>query len=94
MWGYTPVRITGVLVIFVTADCVSIEEDFITWKDKFWPSMCKKFGIATVGEDIWYVSIFYAPRLKTFGVRGILYSGVSIHESVCQSVHPLSLIHI
>jgi len=36
---------------------LSIEEDFITWKDSFWPSMCEKFGTAAVGEDIWYVDI-------------------------------------
>lgn len=44
--------------MLITVDCVSIEEDFITWKDKFWPSMCEKFGIAAIGEDIWYVNIY------------------------------------
>ena len=39
--------------------CFSIEEDFITWKDSFWPSICEKFGVASVGEDIWYAMCFY-----------------------------------
>lgn len=30
----------------------SIEDDFITWKEKFWPAICEHFGIAVVGEDI------------------------------------------
>jgi len=34
-----------------------LEDDFITWKDSFWPTLCKKFGIAATGEDIWYVNI-------------------------------------
>lgn len=33
-------------------DDANIEEDFITWKDKFWPAVCDHFGIAIVGEDI------------------------------------------
>jgi len=41
----------------LSVDCVSIEEDFITWKDWFWPGICEKFGIAAVGEDIWYFPI-------------------------------------
>lgn len=30
----------------------SIEDDFITWKDKFWPAVCEYFGIESTGEDI------------------------------------------
>lgn len=30
----------------------SIEDDFITWKDKFWPSVCDFFGIESTGEDV------------------------------------------
>lgn len=29
----------------------SIEEDFITWKEKFWFAICERFGLQT-GEDI------------------------------------------
>jgi NADPH-ferrihemoprotein reductase len=29
----------------------SIEEDFITWKEKFWSSVCEQFGLQT-GEDV------------------------------------------
>lgn len=30
----------------------SIEEDFITWKEKFWLAICEKFGVERSGEDI------------------------------------------
>lgn len=30
----------------------SIEDDFITWKDKFWPSVCDHFGIEATGEEV------------------------------------------
>lgn len=29
----------------------SIEDDFITWKDKFWPAVCEYFGIESTGEE-------------------------------------------
>lgn len=29
----------------------SIEDDFITWKEKFWPSVCEKFNIESTGEE-------------------------------------------
>ncbi|KAF7284794.1 cytochrome P450 reductase isoform X2 [Rhynchophorus ferrugineus] len=33
-------------------DDANIEDDFITWKDKFWPVVCEYFGIESTGEDI------------------------------------------
>lgn len=30
----------------------SIEDDFITWKDKFWPSVCDFYGIESTGEEV------------------------------------------
>lgn len=30
----------------------SIEDDFITWKDKFWPAVCEHFGIEALEEDV------------------------------------------
>lgn len=30
----------------------SIEDDFITWKDRFWPAVCEHFGIEATGEDV------------------------------------------
>lgn len=29
----------------------SIEDDFITWKDRFWPAVCEFFGIEATGDD-------------------------------------------
>lgn len=30
----------------------SIEDDFITWKERFWPSVCDHFQIESTGEDV------------------------------------------
>ncbi|KAK3930967.1 NADPH--cytochrome P450 reductase [Frankliniella fusca] len=33
-------------------DDANIEDDFITWKEGFWPAVCEYFGIETMGEDV------------------------------------------
>ncbi|KAF2896883.1 hypothetical protein ILUMI_09293 [Ignelater luminosus] len=33
-------------------DDANIEDDFITWKDRFWPAVCDYFGIESTGEDV------------------------------------------
>uniref|UniRef100_A0A1B6E5J6 NADPH--cytochrome P450 reductase n=1 Tax=Clastoptera arizonana TaxID=38151 RepID=A0A1B6E5J6_9HEMI len=33
-------------------DDANIEDDFITWKDQFWPKVCEYFGIEATGEDV------------------------------------------
>ncbi|XP_043473063.1 NADPH--cytochrome P450 reductase isoform X1 [Leptopilina heterotoma] len=33
-------------------DDANIEDDFITWKDKFWPVVCEFFGIEGISEDV------------------------------------------
>jgi hypothetical protein len=30
----------------------SIEEDFVTWREKFWPAVCELYGVESTGEDI------------------------------------------
>ncbi|XP_013195874.2 NADPH--cytochrome P450 reductase [Amyelois transitella] len=32
-------------------DDANIEDDFITWKDKFWPAVCEKYDIQSSGEE-------------------------------------------
>lgn len=32
--------------------CFSLEEDFMLWREGFWPAVCDFFDIRTVGEDI------------------------------------------
>lgn len=32
-------------------DDANIEDDFITWKDKFWPAVCEKYNIESAGEE-------------------------------------------
>lgn len=33
-------------------DDANIEDDFIAWKDKFWPAVCDHFGIESSGEEV------------------------------------------
>lgn len=30
----------------------NIEEDFVNWRENFWPAVCMHFGISEVGEDV------------------------------------------
>lgn len=43
-------KVIDTLKIFVVG-VVSIEDDFITWKDKFWPAVCEFFNIEATGEE-------------------------------------------
>ncbi|XP_050345279.1 NADPH--cytochrome P450 reductase isoform X1 [Nymphalis io] len=42
---------TRVYEIGLGDDDANIEDDFITWKEKFWPSVCEKFNIENTGEE-------------------------------------------
>lgn len=33
-------------------DDANIEEDFVMWREKFWPAVCMQFGVEATGEDI------------------------------------------
>ncbi|XP_058444522.1 NADPH--cytochrome P450 reductase isoform X1 [Malaya genurostris] len=43
---------TRVFELGLGDDDANIEDDFITWKDKFWPAVCDFFGIESTGEDV------------------------------------------
>jgi len=43
---------TRVFELGMGDDDANIEEDFITWKDRFWPAVCEKFGVEASGEDV------------------------------------------
>lgn len=43
---------TRVFELGLGDDDSNIEDDFITWKDKFWPAVCEFFGIEGAGEDV------------------------------------------
>uniref|UniRef100_A0A672PJC8 NADPH--cytochrome P450 reductase n=1 Tax=Sinocyclocheilus grahami TaxID=75366 RepID=A0A672PJC8_SINGR len=32
-------------------DDINLEEDFISWKEQFWPAVCELFGVEATGED-------------------------------------------
>ncbi|GFO34081.1 NADPH--cytochrome p450 reductase [Plakobranchus ocellatus] len=33
-------------------DDANIEEDFVTWREKFWPAVCAHFGVEATGENV------------------------------------------
>ncbi|XP_046559646.1 LOW QUALITY PROTEIN: NADPH--cytochrome P450 reductase-like [Haliotis rubra] len=33
-------------------DDANIEEDFVTWREKFWPAVCEHFGVQPTGDDV------------------------------------------
>lgn len=43
---------TRVYAMGMGDDDANIEEDFITWKDNFWPAVCEKFGVEASGSDV------------------------------------------
>lgn len=44
----------------------SLEEDFITWREQFWPAVCEHFGVEATGEESRWVS-----EQQLLGARGI-----------------------
>ena len=52
-----------VLIIFVCfCFSCSIEEDFVSWREKFWPVVCEMFGVEATGEDVRYCSSSFQLR--------------------------------
>lgn len=36
----------------------SLEEDFVSWREQFWPAVCEHFGVEALGDDSRYIYTF------------------------------------
>lgn len=78
----------------------SIEEDFITWREKFWPTVCEHFGVQATGDQVRYIklshidqSLIYSISVnmtnikKTLQFIGVLSSLKQFHTVFMNSFH-------
>lgn len=45
---------TGILkylLLTVSPLYFSLEEDFISWREQFWPAVCEHFGVEPLGDE-------------------------------------------
>ena len=47
-------------------DDANLEDDFITWKEAFWTSVCKELEIEDIGDDFNTRQYEHKVRTKTF----------------------------
>lgn len=40
----------------ITSLFVSLEEDFVSWREQFWPAVCEHFGVEASGDELRCVS--------------------------------------
>ncbi|XP_064612724.1 NADPH--cytochrome P450 reductase-like isoform X2 [Liolophura sinensis] len=62
---------TRVFEIGLGDDDGNIEEDFVTWREKFWPAVCEHFGVQATGDEVsmrQYVQTLHedVPKEKVF----------------------------
>ncbi len=38
---------------------LSMEEDFVTWREQFWPAVCEHFGVEATGDESRYVKLSF-----------------------------------
>lgn len=38
-------------LLTLSSALASLEEDFITWREQFWPAVCEHFGVEATGEE-------------------------------------------
>lgn len=49
--GYIPERPSGSPGLGSFPRVASLEEDFLTWREQFWPAVCEHFGVEATGEE-------------------------------------------
>lgn len=36
---------------------LSLEDDFVSWREQFWPAVCEHFGVEALGDELRFVHI-------------------------------------
>lgn len=50
--GQDPLEyLKDVLLLTGSPVCFSLEEDFVSWREQFWPAVCEHFGVEALGEE-------------------------------------------
>lgn len=50
LWEY-PFVLPWAGLLNLSFALASLEEDFITWREQFWPAVCEHFGVEATGEE-------------------------------------------
>lgn len=37
----------------------SLEEDFVSWREQFWPAVCEHFGVEALGDESRFIHILF-----------------------------------
>lgn len=50
-------------IFLISYDCsgfvFSLEEDFVSWREQFWPAVCEHFGVEALGDESRFVNQEY-----------------------------------
>ncbi len=53
-------QLTGLILSF------SLEEDFVSWREQFWPAVCEHFGVEALGDESRFIPRHFCYHLKFF----------------------------
>lgn len=73
----------------------SIEEDFITWREKFWPTVCEHFGVQATGDQVRYIKLSHIDQSLIYSISVNMTNiktpsinwGIVRFEAISYSVH-------